>query len=283
MENKFKEKYIRIAKDHFNETFLPKLKEVLGEAHNDVVVFISGSVSHGYCDKLSDIDIGVLFLEQLDSAKETEVKSLLGEYFVGNVRLTYWNEERNKSRFKKILQGQIDEVWDNPAVYFFFDTVNYIPIFDKKNILKSIQIKISFYPKEFFKSLVRGFWITTNDSGIYLVEQCITRKKNVEGYIAFYKAVEASLRLTFLLNGKYFPPTKWITTGIKYLDNDFGAKSFLRTISGNNLEKDLENYKKFVAKIKNFMTENKVIEETSIENCWTIFKNDLPWHVYSNF
>lgn len=283
IKNKFKESYIAIGKEHFEKEILPQLKNILGEKHKDVVVFVSGSVSHGYCDKLSDIDIGVLFLENLTGVESSAMKLLLKEYWYKKVRITYWDEARNKERIKSILQGNINKLWDNPSIYFFFDTMNYHPIFDNKNILKLVQEKIRFYPEEFFKAVVRGFWITTNDSGIYVAEQCIARKKNIEGYISFYRGLEAILRLIFILNKKYFPPSKWLTTGADYLENDFGIKKFLDKIKGNNLKNDIRDYKVFVAKLKKFMIKNKTIEKESVENCWSILKKRLPWHIFSTF
>ncbi len=73
MENKLREKYIGIAKKHFEGKILPKFKEIFGDKYEDIIVYVSGSVSHGYCDKLSDIDIGILFFDGITATQEKQI------------------------------------------------------------------------------------------------------------------------------------------------------------------------------------------------------------------
>jgi hypothetical protein len=119
-----------------------------------------------------------------------------------------------------VAYGYCDEKSD-VDIDFFFDmdisAVNNlaqaISIWDPKNLLPMIKERVGFYPEEMKKSVIRGLWVTVNDSGVYNFKEALNRNKKSEGKIYFYRAIEAILRLTYILNNLYYPPTKGFQKG----------------------------------------------------------------------
>lgn len=276
------EKLIKIGEKHFNEELLPKMKEFFGEDINNFIIWIEGSVSYGYCDKLSDVDFGVFYTKILNEKQSEFLKELMQDYWVGKTRLSYADNSRTGKRIIEVLNENMDKVWEVSDLYFFFNVTSFYSVFDSNNVIKNAKEKIKFYPHNFLKEIIRGFWLTANNS-LYVAEQCLDRKKKIEGYISLYKGIEAMLRLIYNLNNKYFPPTKWLTTGFGQIENDLGAKKYLKKIKGNNLKNDIKIYGFLLNNIKSFMLTNKSIEKTSIESCYSIFKNELPWRIFDTF
>ena len=108
------------------------------------------------------------------------------------------------------------------------------------------------------------------------------RNKKCEAEIYLYRAVEAILRLSYILNDRYYPPTKWLSKGIGQLSNTFGLLKMLDELNkNNNLEDIYTLFTEVCQSMQQYMSENNSIEKESIENYPNIFSK--PFYVFNSF
>lgn len=275
--------YIRIGKEHFFEVILPIIKEISTQVADNLLVFIEGSVAYGYCDEKSDVDIDFFF----DMDISAELQNQITDIFYGE---TYWKESVRVSygfggeywKIKHIINNDLDRFWKEFNPYAVNNLAQAISIWDPKNLLPMIKERVSFYPEEMNKSVIRGLWVTVNDSGVYNFKEALNRNKKSEGRIYLYRAIEAILRLTYILNNLYYPPTKWLSKGLQQLSNDFGVLKMLEEIEDNNNLTDIYNlFMEVYHSMKQYMSDNNSIEKESIENYTCIFGK--PFYIFNAF
>lgn len=280
--NTCQEKLINIGKDYF-ESILPSLRDISEPAVNNILSFISTSVAYGYCDEHSDVDMEVFINTEIDGNVRQKINDIFSESedWHKSIRIScglafdYW-------KFDLLLKNDMATFWEKYNPYALYNIKHAIPVWDPSNLLPRIRKRVNFYPNFTLKKAVRGLWITATDSGEYNVDQAAKRNTLTEGHMFLYKATEAVLRLIYILNGEYYPPSKWITSGLDKLENEFGVKDFL-----NELQKTSslsEKHKLFCAvhqNIRKHLIEHEVIEKESIENYGTIFQK--PYYIFHPF
>lgn len=269
--------YVRIGNEHFKEVILPQIKTLASQVADNLLVFIEGSVAYGYCDQKSDIDIDFF----IDMDISNELKNEITNIFFGE---TYWKESVRVSynfggdywKIKLLLNDDMDRFWKEFNPYAVNNLSQAIPVWDPKNLLPKIQTKVYSFPEDIKKSVIRGLWITINDSGEYNFKEALSRNKQSEAKIYLYRAVEAMLRLTYILNGLYYPPTKWLSEGLPHLINDFGVRHMLSAIEDN--ADDIDIYRLFMevyCNMQEFMNHNNSIEIESIYDYSCIFSKSF--------
>lgn len=274
---------IEIGKRHFNGVILPKLNQISPDAVRNMMVFIEGSVSYGYCDKYSDVDIDYHIDLPIDNKTLQSIRKSLNDetHWSESIRVSY-GFGGNYWKFDKILNDQIGDFWNEFNPYALNNIKQAIPIWDPKQLLGTIQAKVDFYPPEIYKNVLRGLWITINDSGKYNVLEAIRRDNLIEGNIYLYRALEAMIRMVYLLNKRYYPPTKWLSAGIDTLENDFTLPKIINEISSNNdLKKRYDSYGALYSIIKDFISNEKLIEKECIDNYSSTFHK--PFFIFNPF
>ena len=275
--------YINIGKEHFTKVILPRIKEISPNVVENLLVFIEGSVAYGYCDENSDIDIDYYIdIDTTEEIKNQIVDVFFGEtYWNGNVRVSY---EFGGEYWKidHVLNNDMVKFWKEFNPYAVNNLAQAIPIWDPKKLLTKIKEKVGFYPEEMKKSVIRGLWITINDSGEYNFEEAIKRNNYCEANIFLYRSLEAMLRLTFILNDMYYPPTKWLSTGIKQLNQDFGVLNLIGIMENNhNLEDIYVQFLKVYEIMKQYLIQHNCIERECIENYPCNFRK--PFYIFNSF
>ena len=287
MDTKGTEKYsqnvlIEIAKDHFETIMLPKLMAISEEVVSHMLVFVEGSVAYGFCDEKSDVDIDY-YINNADESTRQQIREL----FTGE---TYWHKGVRVSygfggkywKFDLLVNDAMDQFWEEFDPYALKNINLAVPLWDPEGILVSVQKKVSFYPENVRKKIIRGLWLTVKDSGEYNFNETVKRNKLIEGRIYQYRALEAMMRLAYILNDQYFYPTKWLSAGLDQLQEDFGLKDALRKICIlHNAELEYAEYMKVFERIRLFMIQNESIEAECIDDYGTIFRK--PFHVFKIF
>jgi hypothetical protein len=265
--------YIRIGKEHFIEVILPRIKEISTQVADNILVFIEGSVAYGYCNQNSDVDIDFF----IDMDISAELRNQITDIFFGE---TYWKESVRVPyefggeywKIKHIINNDLDRFWKEFNPYAVNNLAQAVSVWDPKNLLPKIQERVKFYPEDMKKSVIRGLWVTINDSGVYNFKEALNRNKKSEARIYLYRAIEAILRLTYILNDLYYPPTKWLSKGLQQLSNDFGVLNMLEEIEESNNLTDIYNlFMEVYHNMQQYMSDKNSIEKESIENYPCIF------------
>lgn len=277
------EDYVRIGKEHFLEVILPQIKAISSQVADNILVFIEGSVAYGCCDQNSDVDMDFY----IDMDVSDDLKNKITDIFIGE---TYWRESIRVSygfggeywKIKHIINHDMERFWKEFNPYAVNNLAQAIAIWDPKNILPKIQERVSFYPEDMKKSVIRGLWVTINDSGVYNFKEALDRDLKSEARIYLYRAIEAMLRLSYILNNVYYPPTKWLSKGLSQLDHDFGLRRMLEEIDkNNNLHEIYDLFMGVYCNIQQYMNDTNTIEKESIENYPSIFCK--PFFIFNTF
>jgi hypothetical protein len=275
--------FVRMGQEHFETVILPKLRLISDQVVNNMMIFIEGSVAYGFCDEKSDIDLDYYINMNIDEDIRQSIRKLFTEetYWYQGVRISYgfggayW-------KFDLLMNDEMDRFWNEFDPYALNNIMRAIPMWDPKGILALSQKKVGCYPDEIKKKIIRGLWITINDSGEYNFCEAWKRNNIIEGRIYQYRAIEAMLRLAYILNNQYFYPTKWLSAGLDNLQEDFGLKDALDKIAASHCEED--DYKEFMKVyeyMKQFMIQHNSIELECIDNYSMIFQK--PFHIFSAF
>ena len=277
------EDYVRIGKEHFLEVILPQIKAISSQVADNMLVFIEGSVAYGYCDQNSDVDMDFY----IDMDVSDDLKNKITDIFIGE---TYWRESIRVSygfggeywKIKHIINHDMDRFWKEFNPYAVNNLAQAIAVWDPKNLLPKIQERVSFYPEDMKRSVIRGLWVTMNDSGVYNFKEALDRNQRCEARIYLYRAIEAILRLSYILNNVYYPPTKWLSKGLSQLDHDFGLQKMLEEIDeNNNLHEIYDFFMGVYRNIQQYMKDTDTIEKESIENYPSIFCK--PFFIFNTF
>lgn len=275
--------YVRIGKEHFIEVILPRIKAISSQVADNIFVFVEGSVAYGYCDQNSDVDMDFF----IDMYISDELRSQITDIFFGE---TYWKEFVRVSyefggeywKIKHIINNDMDRFWKEFNPYAVNNLAQAIAIWDPKTLLPKIQERVGFYPEDMKKSVIRGLWVTINDSGEYNFKEALNRNKKSEGRIYLYRAIETMLRLIYILNNLYYPPTKWLSKGLQQLDNDFGVLKMLEEIEeNNNLIDTYDLFMEVYRNIVKYMNDKNSIEKESVANYSCIFGK--PFFIFNAF
>lgn len=244
-----------------------------------VNVYISGSVSYGLCDKLSDIEMEFYFP---DGTAQTLIKKVeqsiqaLPEFL--NVRISAGISEW---ALEKIINGNIDGYWEKFNPYTLYELMTALPIREDVPLIEKVKEKISFYPKSISDIVVKGLWLTTIDSGAYNADYSFKRNEKFISSIFIFRAMEALLRLAYIANKRYYPHTKWLAMGISTLPIDFGLGDFVNNFEALPLNERIAKLNYIADKIATCLVEKGMLESKYKENAWDIMSD--KYFIFSTF
>ena len=275
--NDFSKSLIALGKRQFESEILPQIKDK-GLA-DKILVYMCGSVSLGLADENSDIDFDVLVSEKLTDEEYAICEDILGkDYFYESKRVSYGFDL--KKSLGRYLRGERRNYWEDFNPYNLHDINHYIPVLDTKFRLTELRKELGFYPKEIFTSVVRGLWITMNDGGEYNSFQCFQRGDECGADIYFGRGVEALLRMVFVLNGQYYPPTKWLNASMINIDNKFGVENLL-CVGNIQFEEKRKLFMNSYNLVADFLKENKILEKECVDNFGLNFSKE--YFVFETF
>lgn len=265
-----KEKLIEIAK-RYTEMISKEFFQQVGETIR-LNVYISGSVSCGYCDEKSDVELEFYLPKSTEKVIKDKLKKIIDSYpKFEDIRMSAgvsgWPLEL-------ITQGNINDFWDHSYTYLLYELSHAISVREDFPLIDEVKSKINFYPQETLQKIIKGLWLTIGDNGTYNAEYSLKRGQHTSSEIFLFISIEAILRLAYLLNQKYFPHTKWLEKELSSLENDFGLEEFTQNIEKMSLEEKLESHKKIVKKLDQFMTENSILRKELINDPWSVVHED---------
>lgn len=265
-----KDKLIAIAR-RYSEMIVREFYQAVGE-NIKLNSYISGSVSYGFCDEMSDIEMEFYLPNDKKKEFKENLKKIIEEHheFEGvrmSAGVSDWPLEM-------IVNGDIEEFWKQSYTYMLYELVHTIPVKEDIPLIEAVKTKIGFYPDKTSQRIIKGLWLTIGDNGTYNANWSFKRGQYVSSNIFLFISVEAILRLAYILNKKYFPHTKWLEKELMSLQNDFGLKEFVENIEKMSLEQKLEVHNEIVKKMDIFMTEDSILREELINNPWSIVHED---------
>lgn len=265
MNDEKQDELLNLAAEYFNQHILPTLQELLGEDVSKLAVYITGSVAAGFGDEYSDVDIEIYPPEALSNETRDQLENNVAEEktFKG-VRMSVGISLLSR-RLDMLRDDKLTDFWKDMNPLLLWSLQNLVVLHDKDEQLKKIQEKVVFYPDDKFVEVVRGLWITISDSGEYNSKQAHVRGDKIGEDIYFYRAVEAALRLVYLLNRKYYPPTKWLSVGIKDLENDFGSLP-LQENSSSNFDEKHSAFMSVFDHLGKYLVEENILEREYVDD-----------------
>lgn len=273
MEAELRNKLIDVAKQYSREILNP-FDEAL-----KVNVYISGSVSYGFCDKMSDIEMEFYFPEETDKELVLRVEHAIDSLpeFMGvhmSAGVSEWGLE-------KIVNGDIKAYWDKFNPYTLYELTTALPIREDFPLIAKVKERIAFYPSDICSSVVKGLWLTVIDSGAYNADYSFKRDEKFISSIFFFRAMEALLRLTYIANKKYYPHTKWLARGLTSLETDFGLKELVADFEGMPIDEKIKKLNTIAGKVSESLVSNNMLEPKYKDNAWDIMAD--KYFIFSTF
>ncbi|MBI2596700.1 DUF4037 domain-containing protein [Candidatus Daviesbacteria bacterium] len=265
-----KQKLIEIAR-RYADTITQEFTKVNKE-NIKLNIYISGSVSYGYCDEKSDIEIEFYLPDKIKKEFKDKLKKVIDEYpKFEDIRISAGVSDWP---LEKIVHGDIDDFWNQSFPYLLYELAHATPIREDLPLINEVKNKLPFYPDNTLQKIIKGLWLTVGDNGTYNADWSFKRGQLTASEIFLFLSVEAILRLVYLLNKKYFPHTKWLEKELHTLDNDFGLIEFTQNIEKKSLEEKLEAHKQIVRKLDQFMSENDILRQDLINDPWSVVHED---------
>lgn len=265
-----REKLIEIAKKYSDKI----IQEFLNEVAEDIKinVYISGSVSYGYCDEMSDIEMEFYLPDETPKDVKEKLQKIIDE----NPKFEDIRMSAGVSGWplEKIANGSLEEFWNQQYPYMLYELEHAMPIKEDLPLIEEVRQKIKFYPDDELQKIIKGLWLTIYDNGMYNAEWSFKRNQITSSNIFLFISLEAVLRLAYLLNKKYFPHTKWLEKELTNLENDFGLKEFMDNIEKMSLKEKLELHRVIVERIGRFMGEKKILRQELLEDAWKVMHED---------
>jgi len=276
MDNKGEDlqtKLVNVSKQYATEIIAPFKKEIR------VNIYISGSVSYGFCDELSDLEMEFYFPAGNNPATISKVEQAIEcmPVFEGiqiSAGISRWPLEQ-------VVKGNLDHFWSDVQPYTLYELITALPVDEDIPLLAEVKKKIPFYPKEIAQKVIRGLWLTINDSGAYNADYAYKRNELVVSDIFFFKAMEALLRLLYIANEKYYPHTKWLVKGIPSLTQDFGITDLIANLLHLSIEEKFVEVIKVADKLSSYLVEKGALEQEYKYNPWGILKDE--YYIFSTF
>lgn len=267
-----REKLIEVAKRYSNKV-IQEFTKTVGE-NITLNVYISGSISYGYCNEMSDIEMEFYLPDE--TAKD--VKEKLQKIIDDCSRFEEIRMSTGVSQWplEKIVHGDIEKFWKNfKNPYQMYELMTAMPVREDMPFIEKVKSGVNFYPSDLLQRIIKGLWLTINDSGVpYNADWSYKRGQLLPSNIFFFGAMEAVLRLAYLLNKKYYPHTKWLEKGLGDLQNDFGLMEFAKNIEKMGLKEKLEAQQKIIKEMVKFMIDNSILSRELIDNPWIVIHQD---------
>lgn len=238
-----REHLIGVAREHYMEMVHPVLLSEMGGHSAILVSVVTGSVSYGFCDEFSDVDVTV-YLDKTRAHPDSLIHRMFFHCRHASVGVSYYFTRKEK--LAGLLCNDMCVPWTEFTPCEFFDLTRFVAIYDPQDAVTRIKERCDFYPPEELTKIVRGLWVTVNVSGLLKARKCLSRGERVVAQMLASRGLEALLRLIYMLNRSYFPYTKWLSLGLGALENTFGFPdqsgadwsveqqlSLLETVSGN--------------------------------------------------
>jgi predicted nucleotidyltransferase len=268
---------IALGKKQFEAEILPELERQ--KLIDKILVYLCGSASLGFADENSDIDFDVLVSGKITVDEYSFLREIFADdYQIESKRVSYGFDLKKK--FGEYLRSERENYWEDFNPYNLYMINHYVPVLDISVRLGELKKELGFYPKDIFISVVRGLWITVNDSGEYNSLQCFKRGNFIGADIFFYRGVEALLRLVFVMNDQYYPPTKWLSAGLQNITNQFETDKLLQT-EDKKFEEKYALFMQSYRLMSEYLIQNNILEKECVENYGKNFAKD--YYIFETF
>lgn len=206
------------VKNYFEQQLVSKIKEFT--PLEELLVVIGGSVSYGFADEFSDVDVYILW----EVPREVWFKKLQRHLFMHQIingyRVQFLPLIFENSPYSP-LSCLLHEEYDNLRkcdIKLLYDILHYIPVHDPKNIINKGKI--------FIENLENEFWqekcIKHCSKHIDVLEvfySSLKRGNIITGNMYYGDALRGLLEIPYLYTGSPYPMAKWIWSGLEKVDN----------------------------------------------------------------
>jgi hypothetical protein len=230
------------VKNYFEQQLLPQITQITGL--DEILVVIGGSVSYGFNDEYSDVDVYLLW-ELPREVWFAKLRQYLFQHkIIDGYRVQFIPLALENSVYSPLAYMLHEEYKNlkNCDAELLFDIQHYLPIHDPKNII--------YKSKAYVNSLGNEFWqekcIEHSCKYIDTMEafySSLKRGNIITGSMYFGDALKGLLQIAYLCSGNPFPTAKWIWNGLERVDNEvFKAINQIFKSGFPRTCEDLESY-----------------------------------------
>jgi len=231
--------------DFFYRMLAPEIKEITSP--DNIVVAIGGSVSYGFADQLSDVDVYIIGDCQEIHRSKTLRKYLFMHQNINGSPVHFIPLHTNNgpyASFYCLLREEYEKLKECEE-NLLYDLVHYVPIHDPKGSLRKAKDFINNIDYDFWKERCMEHCTKLIDM-LEVFYSSTKRGNNIAICTHFGKAYEGLMQIGYLLSGKPYPYSKWLWNGLESVD-----KKIYETIRNDIVEKLPCTQEEFIKMIQN--------------------------------
>lgn len=206
-------------KNYFELYIFPQIKDIV--SLDDILVVISGSVSYGFDDEYSDVDVYLIGEYPRDKLVKEIQQHLFRHIIIDGFRVQIIPLILNNSIYSP-LSCMLHEEYDNLKncdMNLLFDIQHYLPVHDPKNIVCNSKVyidnlSINFWQEECMKQCANHVDV------LEAFYSSVKRGNVITGSIYFGDALKGLLQIVHLSAGSPYPITKWLYNELENVDKD---------------------------------------------------------------
>ncbi len=168
----------------------------------------------------------------------------------------------------------------NPNLYF--EMSNSFCLLDPLNMFADMQAKLGFFSDEDKLRVIRGLYLQLTELGYHIADKAAGRDKKFEANLGLYSSLEALIRLVHILNNEFFPHTKWLTSTLATLENQYDVDTLLAEIGGSaDVRANVDRFKAFMDKFqRSVLLEGQYLTEEEVFNPWSMMSDPSSYVFY---
>lgn len=212
-------KAITAATKFLDANLMPIIKEFT--SLDDVIIVLGGSLSYGFFDRESDVDVYILWELPGEKWRDKLREYLFVHKVVDGFRIQYIPIDLHNIQYSPLsclFNDNFEIISQSNNIKLLYDILHFIPIHDVKNAVKKAQDYVSNLDFNYWKDKC----IERCCKHIDVLEafySSLKRNNAFTGSLFYGNALKGLLEIAYLAEATPYPTEKWIWNGLQKVNS----------------------------------------------------------------
>lgn len=208
-------KAIAAAKTYLNINLMPKIKEIV--SLDDIIIVIGGSLSYGFFDRESDVDVYILWELSRGKWFDKLREFLFTHKIVDGFRIQYIPIDLQNIQYAPLsclLNDNFELLYQCNDIELLYDILHFIPLHDTKNSVRKARDYVSTFDSTYWRDRCIEHCSKHIDV-LELFYSSLKRDDALTGSMFYGTALKGLLEIAYLIEGTPYPTEKWVWNGLE--------------------------------------------------------------------
>lgn len=237
---------------------------IFPELKDNVSIIITGSVSHGKCDKDSDIDLSIIFHNNNDwKEKKWLLFNEFKDEYLRPKKKPLELHGNNITSLEKLINDL--DLWNKD--WFLGEIAESIVVYDPESKFQEIKEKYIWYPNQIYKEKIEWLFAQLTFLIFDRYQNGYKRKNLYYAEVIKFKILRLSMLSLLLAHKKYPHSDKHLIGDIKLLDENLGdvVAQIETLIKNKNMKKVYADLVKLHKEIENVLMRKNLITKKELD------------------